>query len=60
MKENKQGPLLIKILVKALEAVKVRGKLPFFKIPVIYLSFLAKHILLKDSSNTSLYYTQLY
>ena len=34
-----KGPLSIKILVKALEAVEVEGKSPFFKYPSIIVFF---------------------
>ena len=46
------------LLVKALEAIKVRGKLPFFEyLSIIF--FLAKHNFLKDSCNTTLYLLDL-
>ena len=49
---------MIKILVKALEAVEVLGKLPFFKyLSIIF--FLEKPNLLKDYCNTTLYLLDL-
>ena len=46
-----KGSLLVKVLVKALEAVEVMGKSPFSNTCQIF-SFLAKHIFLKDSFAT--------
>ena len=50
-----KGSLLIKVLVKALEAVEVGGEIAVFQIPVKYFLFLAKHNFLKDSCNAILY-----
>ena len=63
MKGNWQGYLfckvaLIKIPVKALEAVEVRGKSLFFKYLTIIVC-MAKHIFVKDSSNTAIYLLHL-
>ena len=48
-----KGSLLVEVLVKALEAVKVGGKSPFVKYPILnkLFSLLAKHNFLKDSCN---------
>ena len=46
------------LLVKALEAIKVRGKLPFLNTCKLF-SFLEKHNFLKDSCNTTLYLLDL-
>ena len=53
-----KGPLLIKTLVKALEAIEVGGKLTFFQIPVKIWIF-GKIRFLEDSSNTTLYLLDL-
>ena len=53
-----KGSLLVKVLVKALEAVEVMGKSPFSNTCQIF-SFLAKHIFLKDYFNTMLYLLDL-
>ena len=49
-----KGSILIKVLVKDLEALEVGGKSPFFKyLSIIF--FLAKLNFLKDYCNTTLY-----
>ena len=61
MKDNGQGyvfvkgSLLVEVLVKALEAVEVRGKSPFFN----YFLFWQNITFLKDSFNTTLYLLDL-
>ena len=49
-----KGSLLIKVLVKVLEAVEAGQKLPFFKyLSIIF--FFVRTYFLKDSFNTTLY-----
>ena len=50
-----KGSLLIKVLVKALEAVEAGGKSPFFKYMSTIFFFGKTNFFLKDSFTTTLY-----